>query len=460
MFHSTTLTNRLTLWSLLCLALALSGGVFFCYSSYEKQLLAQLDSQLRLAAACFEQDTAPAEPPCRRLDTLATASTQLSEVAVYTSAGQLLCAVGSGFDTTPPTLEGQRIDGATPRSRIANGQQLRTLAVRLFNSKDGPVFVARANYTRELHRLRLFSAMALLAGLVPLILLVVLQRCKKSRGITVIRQLTRVMNRTDAENQPEQLTFATDSDPEVRNLATSYNALIERLLDDLRRSRQFTADVTHELRTPLTILRGETELALRSDRNREQLVRVLESNLEEISRMSYLIDDLLLLSKGDLGEVPLKMEKLDINGLVLELHHQSQLLAQSKNISVQYRMPPEQIVMQADSLRLRQVLLNLLTNAIRYTPDNGKVDIDVKTTDNCVEIAISDSGIGIAKEHLDKIFTRFYRIGKTRNRNDGGSGLGLAIVKWIVDAHNGRIDVQSTPGQGSCFRVRLPLPPE
>jgi signal transduction histidine kinase len=232
---------------------------------------------------------------------------------------------------------------------------------------------------------------------------------------------------------------------------------MNRIADSLLRSRQFAANVTHELRTPLTILRGETELALRNGREQDQLRQVLESNLEEISRMSYLIEDLLLLSKSDLGEIPLKMEALDLTGLALELHHQTQLLANAKNISVQLQTPEEQVIIQADSLRLRQVLLNLLTNAIKYTPDNGEISISLEANDEKVEIAISDTGMGIGSEHLEKIFERFYRINKTHNRNDGGSGLGLAIVKWIVDAHRGMIKVSSIPGQGSKFSISLPL---
>lgn len=285
---------------------------------------------------------------------------------------------------------------------------------------------------------------------------VFVQRQQINRTQLTIEQLISDMDCVDADSQPTELIVVDDESPQAVSLTDSYNAMINRLANSLRRSRQFAADVTHELRTPLTILRGETELALRSNRSQEQITQVLESNLEEISRMSYLIEDLLLLSKSDLGEIPLKMEALDLSGLVMELHHQAQLLAGSKRISVDLIVPQEQIIVQADSLRLRQVLLNLLTNAIKYTQEKGSVIINLKATTENVEVAITDSGIGITEEHLRKIFERFYRIDKTLNRNDGGSGLGLAIVKWIVDAHNGQVNVNSTPGQGSCFTITLP----
>ena len=282
------------------------------------------------------------------------------------------------------------------------------------------------------------------------------QQQRRSSGQRSIDKLIKHMDSVDVESPLTELVISDNEDHQDVQLSRSYNNMLRRLSETLKRSRQFAADVTHELRTPLTILRGETEIALRSKRNSEQITQVLESNLEEISRMSYLIEDLLLLSKSDLGEIPLQMEALDLSGLVMELHHQAQLLAENKQISVDLNAPQEQIIVQADSLRLRQVLLNLLTNAIKYTPEEGKIGIELKVNTESVEVAITDNGIGMTDEHLKKIFERFYRIDKTLNRNDGGSGLGLAIVKWIVDSHNGQVIVKSTPGQGSCFTIILP----
>jgi len=283
-----------------------------------------------------------------------------------------------------------------------------------------------------------------------------IQQQRRSSGQRSIDKLIKHMDSVDVESPLTELVISDNEDHQDVQLSRSYNNMLRRSSETLKRSRQFAADVTHELRTPLTILRGETEIALRSKRNSEQITQVLESNLEEISRMSYLIEDLLLLSKSDLGEIPLQMEALDLSGLVMELHHQAQLLAENKQISVNLNAPQEQIIVQADSLRLRQVLLNLLTNAIKYTPEEGKIGIELKVNTESVEVAITDNGIGMTDEHLKKIFERFYRIDKTLNRNDGGSGLGLAIVKWIVDSHNGQVIVKSTPGQGSCFTIILP----
>ncbi len=296
-----------------------------------------------------------------------------------------------------------------------------------------------------------------LLGLLILTACMISQYKSGNTTLEAIKRLTQLMNQTNSELSPAEFEVAKSAGLEVTKLAHSYNSMMARRTSDLRRARQFSADVTHELRTPLTILRGETELALRSNRDQEEFRTVLESNLEEARRMSHLIEDLLLLSKSDLGEIPLKMEPLPLAELIMELHQQAQLLATTKNIKVDLLYPDQQIILDADSLRLRQVFLNLLTNAIKYTPEGGSVTIELVLNDNDVAITISDTGIGIDGENLDLIFDRFYRVNKTSNRNDGGSGLGLAIVKWIVDAHAGSISVSSTIGQGSKFTVTLPL---
>jgi signal transduction histidine kinase len=215
--------------------------------------------------------------------------------------------------------------------------------------------------------------------------------------------------------------------------------------------------VTHELRIPLTILRGETELALRGDKSADELRQIINSNLEEISRMAHLVDDLLLLSKSEQGEIPLKMEALNLNELLEELHFQGKIIAEPKQIMVELKGPEKQVSLLADPNRIRQVFLNLLTNGIKYTPEGGRVTINWALQEESVRIIFEDTGIGIESAHQQHIFDRFYRINKTGNRNDGGSGLGLAIAKWLVEAHGGSIMVCSEPGQGSSFAILLPL---
>ncbi len=459
------LKARLPRWNMLLLALILGGGGFFWFTSYRQQLLTQVDTQLVLTAEHIVQlysgdraENPRQQEPCNRLEDLRTVSTRFIQLGLYETTGKILCATDRHIfaplltDASPPP---RTTPHPTFEARAEGNYRVLFFPLSL---PSGPAqLVLKADLAQLQSRLTMFIVLGFPLGIGLLTGFAWLQRRIRGENSAVMADLGRIMEQTSAHIQPPPFTVDETAAPEARQLADRYNDLMNRMAEDLRRSRQFAADVTHELRTPLTILRGETELALRSDRDREQLRRVLESNLEEISRMSYLIEDLLLLSKSDLGEIPLKLERLHLSGLLTELHHQAQLLAEAKGITVTLHIPEQAIELQADSLRLRQVILNLLTNAIRYTPERGVVRLSLTEHREMIEITVADNGIGIDTADLEKIFERFYRVDKTRNRNDGGSGLGLAIVKWIVDAHGGQIKVSSVPGQGSCFSVFLPV---
>ena len=464
--RNTHLKNRLPAWNLLFLALILSGGVFFWHTTQQRQSLDHLDSQLLSTAQDINffykkisGETSTQGPLCKNLSEIATLSSFISRIAVYSSHGELLCFT-EALDSSNRNPLQEKIQPGKPvgftTTKDSQGY-LRTLSYPInVKEKDSLYLSISSDLSRIKTKATKVTLTLFLLSIFILTSFTILQRKLKSRNLIAMKRLTLLMDQTNIEMRPLTFKIAENADPEVKNLASSYNDMMTRRANNLRRAKQFTADVTHELRTPLTILRGETELALRNGRDREQLRQVLVSNLEEISRMSYLIEDLLLLSKGDLGEIPLKMEPLHLNELVGELHHQAQLLATAKNIKVELHCPQEPISLQADNLRLRQVFLNLLTNAIKYTPEEGTVTIVLTTDKNHVKITITDTGMGMDREHLEAIFDRFYRVDKTGNRNDGGSGLGLAIVKWIVDAHLGSVKVSSTPGQGSEFTVSFP----
>ena len=465
MSDGTQLKNRLPYWSLLLLAIILGGGVFFYYTSYQQQLYARIDDRLKLVAA-FSELAASATPPpltvedfCEGLKKAAVTSDNLLQLGLYAPNGELICALAQPAQENILALPRQiqaSDPGTVKISATPQGTGRRLIQPLSRNGDRVGTLVLQHDLRPAQKRFTLMLSVLLLSSIVVLTGFAVLQRRLTSSNLMTIRRLTRAMDRSQADIEPEHFRTLKQAGPAARNLARSYNALMDRMADSLKRSRQFAANVTHELRTPLTILRGETELALRNGREAEELRQVLESNLEEIRRMAYLIEDLLLLSKTDLGEIPLKMEATDLTDLITELHHQAQLLAETKQIQVELQRPQHPISLRADSLRLRQVLLNLLTNAIKYTPEAGRVEVSLSQTEDQVEIQISDTGIGIDSQHLDKIFNRFYRIDKTDNRHDGGSGLGLAIVKWIVEAHGGSINVSSLPGRGSTFKVSLP----
>ncbi len=238
----------------------------------------------------------------------------------------------------------------------------------------------------------------------------------------------------------------------------SLNQMLERLDKSFRRVRQFSGDASHELRTPLTILRGETEVTLRWAKTPDEFRDMLRSNMEEIDRMERIIESLLTLAKSEVGELSLEMKELSLSDLVQELYLQSRILCEPKNIDAQLILDvDEEIRIRGDELRLRQMLLNLISNGIKYTSDEGLLNIVLAMEGDFARIDIVDSGIGIQAEHLPHIFDRFYRVDKARNRMDGGTGLGLSIVKWIAEAHGGSISVTSEVEVGSSFSVRLPL---
>jgi len=276
------------------------------------------------------------------------------------------------------------------------------------------------------------------------------------RQLVPLGEITALAEKTSAKDFSGRLSLSRHS-AEFSALENAFNAMLDRLENSVLRTMQFTAVASHELRTPLTILRGEIEIAMRSSDLDEEMQALLESNLEEVGRMSRVIEDLLLLSKSDVGEMPLRKEPLELNELLTDLFGQAAVLGEEKDIAVSFYPSEEPIRFEGDGLRLRQLFLNLLSNAIRYTPAGGSVKMTLKQQDDHAVISVRDSGIGIKPEHLPHIFERFYRVDKILNQGDGGSGLGLSIAEWVVEAHGGKIIVNSLFGQGTEFVIELPL---
>jgi signal transduction histidine kinase len=260
---------------------------------------------------------------------------------------------------------------------------------------------------------------------------------------------------------------------EISRLIETFNEMISRLDRSFRQVKQFSTDASHELKTPLTILKGEVEVALRKERGSHEYEQILKSNLEEINRMSQIVEDLLLLSKADSGEIRLNKEDMNLNEILNEVVAHVNVLAQSKNLRIETSNHYEEIHIFGDPLRIRELFLNLIENGIKYTEEGGSILI-LLTKDTLVQdgkqsgraqgepgefvkIIVSDTGIGIAKEDQERIFDRFFRVDKARSREQGGSGLGLSICKWIVKAHRGEIEVESELGKGSSFIVKLPI---
>lgn len=292
-----------------------------------------------------------------------------------------------------------------------------------------------------------------------------------NKALKPVDRVTQTARMITSQNLNQRIQTLKVKD-EISRLIDTFNEMISRLDQSFRQIKQFTTDASHELKTPLTILKGEVEVALRKKRPLHEYEQILESNLEEIDRMSKIVEDLLLLSKADIGEIRLNREDIHLTRFISGLTEQMKILAQPKNIRIEISNHQNEIHVFGDTLRMRELFINLIENGIKYTEAGGSILITLtKETDGSLspltpkekkaatfaKITVADTGIGIAKDDQEKIFNRFFRVDKARSREQGGSGLGLSICKWIVEAHQGEITVESEPGKGSSFIVRLPL---
>jgi len=275
------------------------------------------------------------------------------------------------------------------------------------------------------------------------------------RALRPVDRMTRAARQIGASQLHARLELAGTND-ELDRLAETLNEMLTRLEAAFTEMRQFTADASHELQTPLTILRGEVEIALRAERSPDEYVKVMKSALEEIERISLLVEGLLLLARSDAGVLKMDRKPLDPMTLVEDALGRLEPMARARSISLSLgSMEPLEV--QGDLVHLRRLLFNLVDNAIKYTPPGGTVRVSVERRNEWAVIAVEDSGIGVAAEEQRKVFQRFYRSPEARSGAQGGSGLGLAIVKSIAEAHGGRVEIESAQGKGSTFRAFLPL---
>jgi two-component system, OmpR family, sensor kinase len=289
-----------------------------------------------------------------------------------------------------------------------------------------------------------------------------------NQALRPVDRITRAAEQISTGDLTERVPMSAKMD-EIGRLIVTFNQMISRLQAAFERQKQFTSDASHEMRTPLAVMRGDIEIALRRERSADEYKRVLTSNLEEIVRLSRLVEDLLMLARADYGQLELRHEPVDLNRLCQQMVEYISPLAQQKGQDILYyqlngRAPEPvtvdsgEIKISGDMQRIKQLLLNLLDNAIKYTDFGGKVSLELKTEGKCAVITIADTGRGIPPEDLPHIFERFFRRSKTTSdRSATGFGLGLSIVKWIVDSHSGKITAQSEVGRGTTFTVKFPL---
>ena len=242
---------------------------------------------------------------------------------------------------------------------------------------------------------------------------------------------------------------------ELTLLAASFNDLLARLDQSFETMRRFVADASHEIRTPLSVIHGEADVALAKDRTASEYRDSLAVILDESRRLSRLVDDLLNLARSDAGPVRLNSAELYLDDLAAECCRSIEPVAAVRGLALDCRCPQD-VSFHGDEELLRRMILNLLDNAVRYTPPGGKISVLLETENPGLRLSVSDTGPGIPPEAAPHVFERFYRADKARSRHEGGFGLGLSIVKWIAEAHNGSVEVVSLPGAGSTFSVRLP----
>jgi signal transduction histidine kinase len=248
------------------------------------------------------------------------------------------------------------------------------------------------------------------------------------------------------------------TDDEVGRLALAVNRMFARLEQSFVALHRFIADASHELKTPLMVLRAGVERSLTNPRNPPENLEALDNALGEIHRMTEMVENLLTLARADEGRAPLSVEPCDLRDLLNEATETAGMLAEAEGITVTTRIPEQPVTLSVDRDRIRQLLLNLVTNAVKYTPSGGSIGLELEDRGPDVTIQVKDTGIGIAAGDLPSIFDRFWRGDPSRSRvaAQPGTGLGLAITKWIAEAHGGTITVQSRPGRGTSFLVVLP----
>ena len=276
------------------------------------------------------------------------------------------------------------------------------------------------------------------------------------RALTPVLAVAQTAQRISGSNLSLRIPPRHSGD-ELDYLILTFNRMIERLESSFQQMKQFSTDVSHELRTPITGIRGQLEVALFTAKTTEQYREAMFNALQDIDRLSQIVRALLLLSQAESGQLVLQKARLDLCEVVRDLVEQFQILAEEAGVRLTAELPAECPV-EVDRVQIERMITNLLSNALKFTPQGGAVRLSVAAFPERVELVIADTGRGISTEHLPYIFDRFYRVPVSgpAPTAEQGLGLGLSFVAWIVKAHHGKIEVDSQPGEGTRFTIALP----
>jgi len=456
--HRRTIRVRLTLWYVALLAAILLTFGVFLYASLAHTLHDEVDRAL-------------ADEARNALDTLDVRDgvAHLGDTPAGLAAGTIVVladAQGRPLNANVPTTAlaplaaSARAAHAGPQLTTVSlqGAEWRVLSQPLASGGQAAAVlqVARPEQGIEdaLDRLLLLMGLA-----VPLTLALAVAGglFLASRALGPIDRITRTAGRIGAADLSRRLALPASPD-EVGRLAATFDAMLDRLEEAFARQRRFTADASHELRTPLALLTGRAEVALDRPRTPAEYRAVLTGVRDDAARMAQLLGELLTLARADGGQDLLVREPVDLADLVADTLAALAPLAEERGVALAAgALTPCAIL--GDQTRLAQLLINLVDNALKYTPAGGRVTVCLARDADMALLAVADTGSGIAPEHLPRLFERFYRADTARSRGAGGAGLGLAIADWIARAHGGQIAVVSAVGSGATFSVRLPLAP-
>jgi len=481
-----SLRFKLTVWYVFILGVLLIAFSTFLYLTLEKSLYRSADNKLRSFADLIGSESASplSKFSLGSIDKTLEATLNLKPVGKFIQVLDESGKIGPRSDNLrnvqlPISLtalkNAAKGQPTFETNRSFEGGPLRILTFPVMEDDRVARIVQVASSLEDVED-ALNKLFIILVVSVPLALLVasVGGQFLASKALRPVDEISQTARMITFENLNQRIRVPKVRD-ELSRLIETLNEMISRLDRSFQQTKQFTSDASHELKTPLTILKGEVEVALRKERTPLEYEQTLKSNLEEIDRMSQIVNDLLLLSKADSGELRLTKQEINLGEVLSNVIGQLSRLAQVKNLHLETSNHQDGIYVFGDVLRIRELFVNLIENGIKYTEPGGFVRVTLSeekgphgespstvaqdSPSGFATIVVADSGIGIAKEDQERIFDRFFRVDKARSREQGGSGLGLSICRWIVEAHQGEIWVESTPGTGSSFTVRLPLSP-
>jgi heavy metal sensor kinase len=456
---------RLTLWNTLGLAVMLLGFAGLIYGLLRHALYEQVDHKLLGALGQLERDTRAVEEPDRRL------RYWIYEWREHDNLSAVAYDLDGSVRARTEELAADSVPSAPTTARAADddSRQLEDRMIPILGRQrvlegglplgDRPVtLVVMAPLEEVDHELAELRTVLLTAVPIVLLLSGALGYGLARKALAPMEQLRRSTEEISADHLDRRLPVLNPQD-ELGRLTETFNALIGRLERSFTEIRRFTADASHELRTPLTAIRTEAEVALARPLGLGEHQQLLGSILEECDRLTRLTDQLLALAREDARAARGAHEPVDLTALVRDVGETMRPLAEVKGLRlwVEANGPARA---HGDAGRLREVFFNLLDNGIKYTPEGGQVAVRVGRNGSEVLVTVQDTGVGIPPEHVSHVFDRFYRVDRARSRAEGGTGLGLSIARSIVVAHGGRIDLASTPGQGTTCTVRLPAGPQ